>query len=126
MRDPREIIRDLQDLVVQYGLGEVSRGFKEEYRALELEIEKISGCPMGVECELHNGSVHGQEAERLRGGVEKLLEYHDAPFDENPTLTDAEKMVDNYNQLRESLRELLDKTDAADSVAWLELKKVMP
>lgn len=36
---------------------------------------RAPACVIGRECKTHTGSTHGQEAERLRSGVEAALNY---------------------------------------------------
>lgn len=52
-------------------------------------------------CPVHDGQVHGKEAEQLRSGLEKLLE--------EGSVSEA------------TVRRLLDRVDAADSLAHLEM-----
>ena len=59
-------------------------------------------CVIGRRCREHNGSFHGQEAEELRAGIEKMI--HD----------DSTSVWE--------LQALLDRVDARDSLAFLESK----
>lgn len=81
----------------------------------------VKRCRLNVECDEHGG-VHGEEAETLRAGVEKLLDDYDDPH-ETPRLDEAVEMVDHYHELRRELRKLLDETGACDSLAVLEAQK---
>lgn len=55
-----------------------------------------------------HGFTHGAEAEELRNGIESVIERCDP---EDPA------------GILNALRELLDQTDARDSLAYLEAKK---
>lgn len=54
-------------------------------------------------CKKHN-FVHGAEAEELRQGIEHILEFVDQ---------DADRIIDE-------LKDLLDRVDARDSLAFVE------
>jgi len=56
-------------------------------------------------CPVHDGQIHGGEAEELREGIESIISRR--------------KLV----SVRE-LRALLDRVDARDSLAYLERRKV--
>jgi hypothetical protein len=58
-----------------------------------------------LRCEEH-GTVHGFEAEALRAGIEALIEAREGMGKKKVPIAD--------------LRELLNKIDAADSLAWSE------
>lgn len=64
----------------------------------------------GKPCKAHD-RVHGKEAEELRAGIEKLLKH------------DGE---DSLPDLVDDLRLLLDRTDARDSLAYLEATDTHP
>ena len=63
------------------------------------------------DCPVHTGSIHGGEAEELRGGIEEIVE----------TL----KGFENSTDVRLSLINLLDSVDARDSLAHLERNDVI-
>jgi hypothetical protein len=67
------------------------------YAFAELAVQLADKCVVGLPCKRHGGAV----AEELRRGIEKILadDLDDHPF---------------------ALRELLDETDARDSLAFLE------
>lgn len=70
----------------------------------------LNGCRInGRPCSRHGGVIHGCEAEELRAGIEKLIEI--GLGDEG---------------LRGCLQRLLDRTDARDSLAFLEAKDEVP
>jgi hypothetical protein len=60
-------------------------------------------CVIGKRCEEHSGSVHGQEAEELRAGLELLIRDGD--------VTES------------SVQRLLDHVDARDSLSFLEKRR---
>lgn len=62
-------------------------------------------------CPIHNAS-HGAEAEGLRKGIEKIIKE----MDDNGPMS-----VMEGEQVRNDLQRLLDTTDAADSLRYLEL-----
>jgi len=67
---------------------------------------KPSRCPVTRKlCPIH-GFSHGAEAEELRGGIERIL---------------ASGIDDHYADA--ALRQLLDRVDARDSLAYLQAKK---
>ena len=69
---------------------------------------------MGAACTKHEGMVHGAEAEELRKGIEAILcEY---------AVDDAKDdgAADYAEDMTRELRRLLDKTDARDSLAYIE------
>lgn len=73
-----------------------------------------NACPVrGVACADH-GFVHGQEAEELRAGVERLAKEHRGGASKRVTV------------LCDDLLDLLDEVDARDSLAFLETKEVTP
>jgi hypothetical protein len=60
------------------------------------------------ECPVHDFQRHGQEAQELRNGIEKILE----------------RAYDGRRpNWRRDLQALLDRTDARDSLAYLERKQ---
>jgi hypothetical protein len=59
------------------------------------------------ECPVHEGSVHGQEAEELRVGVATIVG----------------EQSENAAEILDDLQRLLDNVDARDSLAFLERKK---
>ena len=63
----------------------------------------------GSPCDKHAGQIHGQEAEELRRGIERILETF---YDDEAAEVDIDTL----------LRRLLDETDASDSLAFLETK----
>ena len=71
------------------------------------------------ECPVHSYQKHGKEAEELRKGVETIIRMM-PPHGDELTGCDARDMVD---AVRTALRELLDDTDARDSLAYLERLK---
>lgn len=88
-------------------LTRLSRDFAEM-------IVKISeSCVIGLPCEKHGGAVHGQEAEELRAGVERILKNTGDVRDGEAAFVLVE--------LRKSLIFLLDHIDARDSLAFLEI-----
>lgn len=81
------------------GLGWLrSHGFESDRKARGqvhiLEGAFSRGCPV------HQGAVHGGEAEELRSGIEALISWGDAPIS--------------------ALQELLDRVEARDSLGHLE------
>lgn len=75
-----------------------------------------SECPIVAQCGsgcLVHGVVHGQEAERLRAGIEALLKR------EGQDRWAWEASLE-LAELRQGLRRLLDDVDAGDSLAHLE------
>jgi len=65
-------------------------------------------------CPVHEGQVHGGEAEELRSGIEKVLEGLRGE--------DPDWGTDTVEQVAQRLERLLDGTDARDSLAHLEAK----
>ena len=78
-------------------------------------------CVIGKFCKSHE-CYHGQEAEDLRKGVEDLLEEAKSQglHHEDLSLRKGEDLLDAYNQLVDGLQHLLDTTDAADSLSFVE------
>jgi hypothetical protein len=62
-------------------------------------------------CAVHDGSIHGREAEELRSGIEKIIIAGE-------TSADDEQATDVYD----ALITLLDRVDARDSLAFSELR----
>lgn len=71
-------------------------------------------CELGKYCDLHN-FVHGAEAEELRQRIEKLIE------DINDSAKGRRDVDPELIVL--DLRNILDRVDARDSVAYLEALK---
>lgn len=71
-------------------------------------------CPITSDVCANHGFVHGKEAEDLRRGLEGIIAY----YSENYT-----PEADPIAEIVESLRNLLDRVDARDSVAFLEAVK---
>lgn len=67
-----------------------------------MSLRQSSRCPLSTPCVKH-GYYHGAEAEELREGIEKIIEMA------KPVRQDA-------------LRDLLDRVDARDSLAYLETR----
>ena len=64
-------------------------------------------CPLdGSPCEAHAGAIHGREAEKLRSGIEKILQSGLSGL-----------------RIRTQLQKLLDDTDARDSLAFVEVEE---
>jgi len=82
--------------------GEVAGDFAEAL------VKLADSCVVGAPCVRHYGSVHGQEAEELRRGIERLI--RDAESDAIGSRT-----VSVF-----SLQRLLDEVNARDSLAFLE------
>lgn len=59
-------------------------------------------CAIGCPCERHAHQVHGAEAEELRAGIERIVD------------------IDDVDDWRHALRELLDRVDARDSLSYRE------
>ncbi len=78
----------------------------------EAVVQLADACVVGLPCDRHGGVVHGQEAEELRAGVERILH---ATVD---VIEDDSSFV--LSQLRRSLVFLLDHVDARDSLAFRE------
>lgn len=77
-------------------------GWAEEF---EEDTAPGGACTMaGGVCPEH-GFVHGHEAEELRKGIENIVLSHTSRF------------------WRDALRDLLDKVDARDSLAYLERRR---
>jgi hypothetical protein len=68
-------------------------------------LDEPKRCVIGKPCPEHDNAVHGREAEELRAGIEKLISES-----AGSSVTDRQ------------LHRLLDRTDARDSVAFLENK----
>jgi hypothetical protein len=85
------------------------RNEKEEHAGdYVARVKQVGGeCRVGVPCQEHSGVVHGQEAEELRKGIERILE---------------EETTDD---MASALRELLDSVDARDSLSFLEARKAL-
>lgn len=79
----------------------------------EVLVELSARCVIGVPCEHHYGSVHGQEAEELRAGVEQIIKNISDVHDEYNALH-------VFGEVRKSLIFLLDRIDARDSLAFCE------
>lgn len=76
------------------------------------EIRRLKAeCHYGLQCPEHSGERHGQEAEELRAGIEKLMREADDPHGGDPAV------------LEEDLQALLDRVDARDSLAWQENRR---
>lgn len=69
-----------------------------------MTVAQESHCRMGIACPLHEGQVHGQEASELRTKLEKYIECID--------------VVENGSDVVKALQEILDSTDARDSLAF--------
>lgn len=75
----------------------------------------VKKCPMQMRtCSVH-GFVHGNEAEQLRAGIEKMMGDPGA----SGIYLNCEDRTD-WDQVTEALQKLLDNTDAHDSLAFLE------
>lgn len=74
-------------------------------------VQVADACVIGLPCEKHGGAVHGQEAEELRAGVEKILQDTSGVRDGEPS---------DLEDFRRSLIRLLDRVDARDSLSFLE------
>lgn len=74
-------------------------------------VQVADSCVIGLPCEKHGGAVHGQEAEELRAGVEKILQ-------DMSGVRDGESS--DLEDFRRSLIRLLDRVDARDSLSFLE------
>lgn len=73
-------------------------------------MQLTTACTIGMPCEKHSGAVHGQEAEELRAGVERILT--DVAVVED---ADAPAMLADVKMTLESL---LDDVDARDSLVY--------
>lgn len=60
-------------------------------------------------CTVHGGIRHGKEAEDLRSGIEDIIAGADDSVDRDARVVSAQ-----------DLQDLLDKTDARDSLAYIE------
>jgi len=67
---------------------------------------------VGLPCEKHYDSVHGQEAEELRAGVEQIINSMEAVHDDDALFV--------LRETRKALIFLLDRIDARDSLAFRE------
>lgn len=76
-------------------------------------VELAVRCVVGLPCARHYGSIHGQEAEELRAGIEQIL-GNTADVDQD---YDA---LHVFREMRKSLIFLLDRIDARDSLAFRE------
>lgn len=74
-------------------------------------------CSITGYCHSH-GFYHGQEAEELRAGVEEALRGYGAANEGD----DPYDLAHDHNELVRTLTELLDATDARDSLAFGEMK----
>jgi hypothetical protein len=85
---------------------------KHQHDAWEIEktfaVELPAELTIGEECPVHHYAKHGKEAEELRQGIDKILMSGLGCFDRD------------CDQYPDALRELLDKVDARDSLAYLE------
>lgn len=70
-------------------------------------------CVIGEYCHTH-GWIHGQEAEQLREGVEKILDEVDHEVE----------VADAANELDRRLRVMLDAVDARDSAAFVSARAI--
>lgn len=77
-------------------------------RMLNQKLRSESECSFGARCEEHGGIVHGQEAEELRRGVERLIE------------TETVRSLGALYISKKSLEKLLERVDARDSLAFVE------
>lgn len=68
----------------------------------------------GRPCTEHD-FVHGREAEELRKGIENII------AGKSDIYVNFEDRVD-WDEVKDALQRLLDKTDARDSLAYLEAK----
>ena len=76
-------------------------------------VELASRCVFGVPCTRHYGSVHGQEAEELRAGVEQIIRN-------TGDVDDDRDALHVFREVRKSLIFLLDHIDARDSLSFRE------
>lgn len=72
---------------------------------------KRKTCVIGARCRKHYDQVHGLEAEELRKGVEELITHAGE---------DSDASDDQLVVRAKDLQRLLDKTDARDSLAYIE------
>ena len=97
---------------------ECLRGGRADFEVLAPDfasaiVRVSSTCRMGLPCEEHGGVVHGQEAEELRAGVERIIRStSEVPEDAAAFALET---------LRRSLIFLLDVIDARDSLAFREM-----
>lgn len=75
--------------------------------------QTASTCRMGLPCEEHGGAVHGQEAEQLRAGVERILR--------STAMVSEDDAAFVLEASRRSLIFLLDSIDARDSLSFREM-----
>jgi len=110
---------------VLYGLvGQLSAGqlelplSHEQHIEACTEIGRLSVRQLALEhgCPVHAGAVHGGEAQALRLGIEAIL---DRPYDDSldPPLLQVQCRQD---RIKQDLQKLLDRVDAADSLAHME------
>ena len=105
-RSVAQAIEDAASQVFERIEGPGDLGTHEKRRALSAQIAEGSLQRLALDhgCPVHQGLLHGGEAEELRSGIEKIL---------------AESDLDPID-LRASLQALLDDVDARDSLAHLE------
>lgn len=74
---------------------------------------------VGRACPSHDEVHHGGEADELRSGIESLIEGTDItlPQESSPSGEDVRVV------LVSDLKDLLDKVDARDSLAYLETRR---
>lgn len=75
--------------------------------------QTASTCRMGLPCEEHGGAVHGQEAEQLRAGVERIIR--------STAMVSEDDAAFVLEASRRSLIFLLDSIDARDSLSFREM-----
>lgn len=78
----------------------------------EVIVQLSDACVVGLPCERHGGTVHGQEAEELRAGIEQILRNTDGVREDEAAFV--------LPELRKALLFLLDHVDARDSLAFRE------
>jgi hypothetical protein len=72
-------------------------------------------CEIGRECPRHYEQVHGGEAEELRSAFEELRDSYNRK-------QGADANID-AGDVAHALTVILDRVDARDSLAWLEMRK---
>ncbi len=70
-------------------------------------LQLAEACLVGLPCPKHDGAVHGQEAEELRAGVERIV---------------ADTGACDAADVRKAIFRLLDHVVARDSLVYLEKK----
>lgn len=117
LRSTSSVQQEIEDAARQVlrGVGDLS---EEQRRALSAQIAQASLQHLAFEhgCPIHNGSIHGGEAEDLRSGIERLLA--EAAPSASPWVSDPEH--EDMQDLRSDLQALLDAVDARDSLAHLD------